>query len=218
MKNKESTKKSSKKEKEQELNVNSSVCNKNKCLVVPDTIVKEEEEKIDNTDNKEYEDKEKKDKKITKDEIIKKFHEILNFVLQEINLQKEKEIKTNDLKFLRTLLKQLKGLQMDTSKVLKQKNINRKPNNKSGFLQPVKISNEMSKFANWNNDELHSRVDVTTYICDYIKNNKLQNPDNRKEIIPDDKLKNLLKYDDKKDKKLTYPTLQTYLSPHFIKN
>jgi chromatin remodeling complex protein RSC6 len=69
-------------------------------------------------------------------------------------------------------------------------------NQNSGLLKPVAISKEIAEFAGWNPDELHSRVDVTKSICDYIKTNGLQKASNKKNIIPDDVLKTLLKWDE----------------------
>lgn len=69
-------------------------------------------------------------------------------------------------------------------------------NQNSGLLKPVAISKEIAEFAGWNPDELHSRVDVTKSICAYIKTNGLQKISNKKNIIPDDVLKTLLKWDE----------------------
>ena len=92
----------------------------------------------------------------------------------------------------------------------------RKGNQNSGFLKPVKISKEMAKFTGWKSSDLKSRVQVTKYICDYIKKHDLQNPEDRREIVPDAKLRKLLDFDPKKsDQPLRYYSLQTYLKPHF---
>ena len=69
----------------------------------------------------------------------------------------------------------------------------------------------MSKFTGWDEDELHSRADVTKYICAYVKKNGLQNPDDGRQIMPDTKLQKLLGYDPRSDKTLTYFNLQTFL-------
>jgi chromatin remodeling complex protein RSC6 len=56
---------------------------------------------------------------------------------------------------------------------------------------------------------------VTREINTYIKANKLQDPTNGRHIIPDAKLKTLLKI--KKGEELTYFNLQKYMSTHFAK-
>lgn len=75
----------------------------------------------------------------------------------------------------------------------------RNQNQNSGLLKPVIISEEMAKFAGWGKDELHSRVDVTKVICAYIKGDEkhpnLQKPSNKKTILPDQALKDLLRWD-----------------------
>ena len=81
----------------------------------------------------------------------------------------------------------------------------------------MKISKEMAKFTGWNPTELKSRVDVTKYICKYIRDNNLQNPDDRRQIVADPKLSKLLEYDSKKEEKpLTYYRIQTFMKKHFI--
>ena len=59
------------------------------------------------------------------------------------------------------------------------------------------------------------RTDVTKSINAYIKEHKLQNPKNGREIFPDDTLRKLLKI--QKGDELTFFNLQKYMSPHFAK-
>lgn len=73
-------------------------------------------------------------------------------------------------------------------------------NKSSGFLKPFKISAEMREFAGWKEEELHSRVDVAKAICEYVKKNNLQKPENRKIILPDEKLDKLLKWNVESDR------------------
>lgn len=79
-------------------------------------------------------------------------------------------------------------------------------NQNSGLLKPVAISKEIAEFAGWNPDELHSRVDVTKSICDYIKTKGLQKTSNKKNIIPDDVLKTLLRWDEDMQKMIVTVT------------
>ena len=125
------------------------------------------------------------------------------------------------VRYLRSLNKAIKQLKKDTIRAMKQrkKNPNRAKNTSSGFMKPVKISDEMSSFTGWEKDELKSRVDVTKYICGYIRENDLQNPTDRRQIVPDKKLTSLLKLDKKglAEEPLTYYSLQKKIQPHFIK-
>lgn len=72
-------------------------------------------------------------------------------------------------------------------------------NQNSGLLKPVEVSAEIAKFAGWEEKELHSRVDVTKVICEYIRKHDLQKPTNKKNILPDDVLKKLLRWDEDKE-------------------
>ena len=120
-----------------------------------------------------------------------------------------------------SLQQQIKKLEQDVSKDLnngykeiekKNKKLqNRKP---SGFAKPCKISKELSTFMNKNEDELVARTDVTKYLIDYIKKENLQNKDNKKQIIPDVKLKKLLVIKDNDE--LTYFNIQKFMNKHFI--
>lgn len=93
------------------------------------------------------------------------------------------------------ILKQLEVLQKRIRPKRSVKGLQIK-NQNSGLLKPVAISKDIATFAGWNPDELHSRVDVTKAICDYIKTNGLQKPSNKKNILPDDVLKTLLSWDE----------------------
>lgn len=163
----------------------------------------------------------KEKKVINKESIIKSFDDIISSIESEIESLREGDNKTKGIKFLRTITKRLKILKNHSSKIIKQKknNVKKTTNNNSGFLKPVKISKEMAKFTGWNVDEPKSRVDVTKFLCQYIRDNELQNPKDRRQIIADTKLSKLLKYDPKKENEpLTYYKVQTCLKPHFLKS
>ena len=156
----------------------------------------------------------------TKESVLETFDEIIKSIETEIESLRESETKTKGVKFLRTLNKRLKILKNQSSRIIKQKRASSKKttNNNSGFLKPVRISKEMAKFTGFDENELKSRVDITKYICSYIKNNNLQNPEDKRQILADAKLSKLLKYDVKKEgEPLTYYKVQTCLKNHFIK-
>ena len=153
---------------------------------------------------------------ITKDNVIEGFTDLLSILDKEIVNIRENQPKSKGIKFLRSFGKKIKVLQNQAVRVMKQKHkSNRKNNTNSGFLKPVKISKDMAKFTGWNDSELKSRVDVTKYICNYIKENNLQNPEDRRQIVADKKLAKLLDYSET-DKPLTYYRIQTYMKKHFI--
>ena len=190
--------------------------------VVEEEVVEEEvvEEEVDQPVDEQTESK----KRVvpTKETILASFDELISMVESEIVSLRENQTKTKGIKFLRTLNKRMKVLKNQSTRVIKQRNPSLRKNvnnNNSGFLKPVKISNEMAKFTGWNANELRSRVDVTKYLCNYIRENNLQNPKDRRQIIADAKLSKLLNYDNKKDNSepLTYYRIQSYIKPHFIK-
>jgi len=126
--------------------------------------------------------------------------------------------KSRGIKFLKSLNKSLKVLHNDSMKVMKVKKSASKKNVTSGFLKPINISSEMASFTGWDPKQLYSRVSVTQHICEYIKKNNLFNPEDKRQIKCDAKLKSLLRYDPATSAEpLTYFRLQQYLKPHFIK-
>ena len=82
----------------------------------------------------------------------------------------------------------------------------------SALLRPKRVSDELRGFLALGADEMISRPEVTKRISAYIKEKGLQHPDNKKVIVPDDKLKKLLK----PTADLTYTSMQSLLSPHYL--
>jgi len=107
--------------------------------------------------------------------------------------------------------KELKTLDKMNAKKNKNKG-NRAP---SGFVKPTKISVELADFLSKPHGTLMARTDVTKQMTAYIRTNSLQDKANGRIILPDPKLKKLLKLTDKDA--LTYFNLQKYMSPHFEK-
>jgi len=89
---------------------------------------------------------------------------------------------------------------------------NRKP---SGFAVPTKITDELCEFLKKPPGTKIARTEVTQYIIEYIKNNKLQQHDNRRFISPDNRLTKLL--DVPEGDKVTYFNIQKYMNKHFVK-
>ncbi len=88
---------------------------------------------------------------------------------------------------------------------------------KSGLETPVELSDVMCEFLGIEKGSKRVRNDVKSDIRAYIRNMKLQNPDNRREIVPDKKLKTIL-HGYKDGDELTYWTMETYLKHNFIKD
>lgn len=87
--------------------------------------------------------------------------------------------------------------------------------NPSGIAKPTKISAELAKFLSVEPSALMARTEVIKQIASYIKEHKLENAENRREIVPDKALGRLLGAS--KSDKVTYFNLQRYMKRHFPK-
>ena len=110
----------------------------------------------------------------------------------------------------KSVTKEVKTLQKDSIK--KKSKGNRKP---SGFAKPSSITEELSTFMKLPATTEVARTEVTQYIIKYIRDHNLQHKDNRKIIIPDEALKQLL--DIKEGDEVTYFNLQKYMNRHYQK-
>ena len=122
---------------------------------------------------------------------------------------------------MKTLHSNLKVLQKEVlkekkeskKKESKQKKKNSKKRSPSGFAKPAPISDELAHFLNLPNGTELARTDVTSKVIAYIKSNNLQNPDNKRAILPDESLAKLLAHE---SNEVTFFNLQTYLKKHFV--
>ena len=119
------------------------------------------------------------------------------------------------------LQQQLRVLQKSVNKEVNtlKKNANKKKikgsRKPSGFAKPSQITNELCLFMNLPENSEIARTEVTQYIIKYIREHNLQHTDNRKIIVPDAPLKQLLDY--KEGEELTYFNIQKYMNKHFEK-
>lgn len=119
------------------------------------------------------------------------------------------------------LQQQLKVLEKDTKKHVKsleRELKKRRPKGQrkpSGFAQPIQISKELCDFLQKPSGSQVARTEVTQYLISYIKENKLQNEENKKVILPDEKLMKLLSLDEGDE--LTFFNIQSYMNKHFVK-
>lgn len=135
---------------------------------------------------------------------------------------------------LKSVTTELRKLQRDHEVAIKEaskktkRKVNRDNTNRkaSGFASPVTVSDEMYSFLSQFGVEKGqpiARTDVTRYVTSYIRDNNLQNPEYRREIVPNATLKKLLgapeelkdPSDPASKKVYTYLRLQKYLSKHF---
>ena len=148
----------------------------------------------------------------TRESVMTEFAELVNVLEAEVSRLRDSTDKNSGVKFLRGVTRRIKALQTSTARVVKQKQPSARKNNNSGFLKPVQISDAIAKFTGLHADQLHSRVEVTKHLCQYIKDKNLQNPADKRQIVADPALSKILGYDAKKDDKpLTYYRLQSLL-------
>lgn len=108
--------------------------------------------------------------------------------------------------------KYIEKLRQKMKKPVKQKNT-RKP---CGFARPTPVSKEMCDFLQLPEGSSVSRTTVTRSLIQYIKDHKLQDQTNKKQIQPDETLYKLFG-EAAREKTLTYFTMQKYVNHHFEK-
>lgn len=123
----------------------------------------------------------------------------------------------NDIKETIAVVKQL---QKEHAKIVKQcskkpKKVSTTPRTLSGFAKPSQLSDDLCDFMGVARGTSMARTEVTRVINEYIKTNNLQATEDKRTIIPDEKLKQILNLSG--DDKLTYFNLQKYMKHHFTK-
>jgi|Laugrespbdmm15sd_2_1035082.scaffolds.fasta_scaffold19187_3 chromatin remodeling complex protein RSC6 len=127
----------------------------------------------------------------------------------------------NDLKLAQdNYQKSVKKLNITFESQLKkeQKHANKpkKERKACGFAVAVAVSDAMCEFMEVEKGSLIARTDITKKLNAYIKANTLENPENRQQILPDEKLWKILG-EDAKGANITHFTIQKYINGHFIK-
>lgn len=87
--------------------------------------------------------------------------------------------------------------------------------NPNGFAKPAKITDALCNFLGVPIGTELSRTDVTRKINSYIKEHNLNKPENKRIILPDDKLRAILGV--KPNDEVSFFSLQRFLSPLFVK-
>jgi chromatin remodeling complex protein RSC6 len=138
--------------------------------------------------------------------IIAKFDIIRNKISEQKNSLDEvnKEIKTFE-KLINNFVKNY----------VKKETKPKKPRKKSGFALPVTLSDDLCEFMECEKGTKRARTQITKYLNLYIDENNLKNPENKRIIVPDAKLRKLLG-DEIEGVELTYFTIQKYMNKHFV--
>ena len=140
--------------------------------------------------------------------IQKLFSRFENIEQLHLDAQKTADSMKSEIKGLRKLLSKY-----FTKMAKSDKSTKRKP---CGFAVPTKVTSELCIFMGLELDTLVSRTEATKFLMKYISENKLQNPSNKRIIVPDVKLYALLGEESKKVD-ITHFTIQRYINMHFPK-
>jgi chromatin remodeling complex protein RSC6 len=89
--------------------------------------------------------------------------------------------------------------------------------NPGGFNIPTAISTQLCDFLGLEHGTLIPRTQVTKLVNAYILEHNLKNADNKKFIVPDQKLSQLLNMGSDNQEPLTYFNLQKYMKVHYLK-
>lgn len=117
----------------------------------------------------------------------------------------------------------VKGLQKEHAKLVKTQSKKTKrttteggaKRQPSGFAKPTLLSDQLCDFLGVSKGSSLARTEVTRIINEYIKKNSLQDAADKRKIVPDAKLKSILKIED--GVVLSYFNLQSSLKHHFTK-
>jgi len=174
---------------------------------------------------------------ITKECIIEDLDEISNILDIEIDKCMKSLDKNKSTRCLKKIKKRIDRLKRDVPRI--KKKINRDDYSNSGFTKKMSISKELTSFLGVDKDTKLSRDDIQSALCTYInikpnearekmtqwsylnkEGRDLRDPTNKKIIIPDDKLAELLHYNEyckqsSTDNKLYYYVLMKLIQPHF---
>lgn len=155
---------------------------------------------------------------VSRDTVMEDFDSLATSIDNELVRVREAGDKMVSVKFVRNLARQIRNLKNHSQKIMKKRRVpvtsGDKPHN-SVFQLPVRISAELAQFFDWDPEVPKSRVEVTRALCNYIKENNLQNPNDRRLIVADARLAALLHYNPETNESLNYSRLQTYMKRLF---
>ena len=192
--------------------------------------------KSNKTEKKEVKQEEVKQEEVKQEETTNEF-DVFRNVITDIQTKATSldEVSIKDiLKVKKEIISLTKSLLSQTKKVEKQFNKNtttkkKRKSTTSGFDKPIVLTTAAKTFITKSckgqvTDTL-SRRDVNKFIHTYIKDNNLQNPENRRQIKPDSHLKKILSELSKEKNKngtvdaeqgYTYFNLQKYIKHIFV--
>lgn len=129
----------------------------------------------------------------------KKKSEEMNISMEMSNfIEREKKYVTHIKENIKVITDMKKAYDRQMRNMKKNKKKKRDPNapasdrKPSGFAKPTKISDALCDFFALDHGSMMARTDAAKKVCDYVRDNNLQNPQNRRFIILDAALEKLL--------------------------
>jgi chromatin remodeling complex protein RSC6 len=191
------------------------------CVDEPELVGIEESELVGVEIDAEVEviDKKKKiGKKVKKQQLVcqvtsslEKLGETMKKDLESSRLDKAGE------KLLKRYIKEVEHAAVISCKVQKKPKAEVRAT-RSGFSKPYVVTDSMAEFAGWELGAQKSRIEINNCLCAYIKSNELQSINDKRVIIPDAKLSQLLDYSEERHGALNYAVMQKFISHLLIKN
>ena len=130
-------------------------------------------------------------------------------------LKEFREFQTSLTSDVRLLQKNVQRFLKETARKNKRRSKpadGKPPRAPSGFAKPALISTALCTFLNKPKGTEMARTEVTKFLTTYIKEHNLQDPENKRRILPDKKLGKLLNAG---SNEVTYFNLQKYMKVHF---
>ena len=147
------------------------------------------------------------------DSYMKKMAERIAEVNSSLN-----EMKVAQDKYRESVKKMNHVYEMMVKKEQKQANKPKKERKACGFAVAVPVSDIMCEFMEVEKGSLVARTDITKRLNAYIKANGLENPENRQQILPDERLRKILGVaSGTADVVITHFNIQKYINGHFLK-
>lgn len=138
---------------------------------------------------------------------LKKLYKKKNKECEKISEKYEKAISEN---------KELKEKLKNRLEKNQKKNLNKNLPIITNFTIEREISDKLADFLSETKDKKISLVELNRIVIDYIKDNQLQDKNNRKNIILDDKLECL--FHDLSGNELNFSNINLHLEKHLAKN
>lgn len=119
---------------------------------------------------------------------------------------------TKTLKSLKIQLATAKKEQLRMLNELKKLRTEKREKRGTGFYKPMRVSDELCELLGLTKGSAYTRIGIQKMLYGYIKFHKLQDPNDGRNIIPDEALSKTFRISS--GDKLTYFNIQRYLRDH----